>query len=279
MRTLNWILSRALCAAILLLSAFSYGQDFQPAPSVSVALPDAPSATLFDQQSGTQSVDSAKQQPNSNLGESAKPQQNSTQTPEQKKQPKRILYIIPNYRAVSSDANLPPLTPGGKFKLMVDDSFDYSAFVYTGLVAGLRFAANSYPELGHGMAGYGQYYWRAFVDQAVGDTFTEWLLPVAFKQDPRYFTQGHGGFFNRTGYAASRLVVTRSDKGTEQFNISELAGNLAAAGISNAYYPAPERGVSNTINNWVIQLALDGGFNVVKEFWPDIQHKILRQKD
>ncbi len=98
-------------------------------------------------------------------------------------------------------------------------------------------------------------------------------------QDPRYFTKGHGGFFSRAGYAASRLVVTRSDKGTEQFNISELAGNLAAAGISKAYYPAPERGVSNTFNYWVIQLALDEGFNVVKEFWPDIQHKVLRQKD
>ena len=84
---------------------------------------------------------------------------------------------------------------------------------------------------------------------------------------------------HRAGYAASRLVVTRSDKGTEQFNISEIGGNLAAAAISNAYYPAPERGVSNTMNNWVVQLALDGGFDVIKEFWPDIAHKILHQKD
>lgn len=247
----------------------------------STTLPDAPSATLFDPQSGAQAGDQAppKPDPDPKLGESTKPEQNSPQVPNQKKQPKRILYVIPNYRAVSSDSDLPPLTPGGKFKLMIDDSFDYSAFLYTGFVAGLRYAANSYPELGRGMGGYGQYYWRAFVDQAVGDAFTEFLLPVAFKQDPRYFTKGHGSFLNRTGYAASRLVVTRTDKGTEQFNISEIGGNLAAAGISNAYYPAPERGISNTMNNWAIQLALDGGFNIVKEFWPDIQHKIFRQKD
>jgi hypothetical protein len=37
------------------------------------------------------------------------------------------------------------------------------------------------------------------------------------------------GFFSRAGYAASRLVVIRSDKGNEQFNISELAGNLAGS--------------------------------------------------
>ncbi len=270
-------LSIALLVSVTSLCA----QDEAGASVADAALPDAPSASLLAMQSGGQSSDATPQpqEPNPNLGESSKPQQNSPQVPDQKKQTKRILYIIPNYRAVSSDSNLPPLTPGGKFKLMVDDSFDYSAFVYTGFVAGLRFAANSYPELGHGMAGYGQYYWRSFVDQAVGDAFTEWLLPVAFKQDPRYFTKGHGSFLNRAGYAASRLVVTRSDKGTEQFNISELAGNLAAAGISNAYYPAKERGLSNTMSNYFVQLALDGGFNVVKEFWPDIAHKVLHQKD
>jgi hypothetical protein len=266
-------------AALILFSASLCAQSRPQALSYA-ALPDAPSATLLDMQSaGQSSQSSTPQEPNPNLGESTKPQQNSPQVPQQKKQPKRILYVIPNYRAVSSDSNLPPLTPGGKFKLMVDDSFDYSAFLYTGFVAGLRYAANSYPELGRGMSGYGQYYWRAFVDQAVGDSFTEWLLPVAFKQDPRYFTKGHGSFWDRTGYAASRLVITRSDKGTEQFNISELAGNLAAAGISNAYYPAKERGLSNTMSNYAIQLALDGGFNIVKEFWPDIAHKVLHQKD
>jgi hypothetical protein len=113
----------------------------------------------------------------------------------------------------------------------------------------------------------------------VGNSFTEFLLPVAFKQDPRYFTKGHGSFLNRTGYALSRIVITRSDKDTEQFNISELAGNLAAAGVSNAYYPANERGISNTMNNYAVQVGLDAGFNVVKEFWPDIQHNILHMKE
>lgn len=233
------------------------------------AFPDAPDAILL-----AQSGDTQQPEPNPQLGESSKPKQNSPGEPVVEKQPKRILWVIPNYRAVSADAKVAPLDPKGKFKLMVYDSFDYSAFLYTGFVAALRYGANSYPELGDGWSGYGQYYWRAFVDQAVGDAFTEFLLPVAFKQDPRYFTKGHGGFFNRTGYALSRLAVTRSDKGTEQFNISEIAGNLAAAGISNAYYPAPERGIGNTMNNWGVQLALDGGFNVVKEFWPDIQRKL-----
>lgn len=242
------------------------------------ALPDAPSATLAMLDAQPDADAESQEKPNPNLGESSTPQQNSPQTPLVKKQPKRILFIIPNYRAVSSDANLPPLDSRGKFKLFVDDSFDYSAFVYTGFVAGLRMAQRSYPEFGHGAAGYGRYYWRAFADQAVGNFFTEWAVPSVTKQDPRYFTKGHGSFLSRTGYAASRLVVTRSDSGGSAFNISEIGGNLIAAGISNAYYPSQERTVSNTMSNWLIQLALDGGFDVIKEFWPDIAHKVLHQE-
>ena len=245
-------------------------------PAAGPALPDSPSSTLQFMQSQDKAADQTQQtgQPS---GTKATPQSDSPGDIDQKKQPARILWVIPNYRAVSSDVKVPPLTPRGKFKLMVDDSFDYSAFMYVGFVAGLRMSAASYPEFGEGPAAYGQYYWRAFVDNASGNTFTEWLLPVVFKQDPRYFTKGHGSFWSRTGYAASRLLVTRSDKGTSQFNVSEIAGNLAAAGISNAYYPAPKRGVGNTMNNWAVQLGLDGAFDVMKEFWPDIAHKVLHQ--
>jgi len=164
-------------------------------------LPDAPSVTLARLQIQTQQDDSRAQaqEPNPNPGQSATPQQDSPETPGQKKQPKRILYVIPNYRAVSSDANLPPLTPKGKFKLMIDDSFDYSAFLYTGFVAGLRCGIDSYPELGRGWSGYGRYYWRFFVDQADGNAFTEFLLPVAFQTRSSLLHQRPRKFFASCG--------------------------------------------------------------------------------
>jgi len=276
---LKAIARMALPAAMLIAVAGQvWAQEISALPA---PLPDAPSTTLAGLQVEVQQSDPALQNqgPDINPGPSSTPGANSLNAEPQKKQPKRILYVIPNYRAVSADANLPPLTPKGKLKLMVDDTFDYSAFLYTGFVAGLRYGIDSYPEFGRGWSGYGRYYWRFFVDNADGNAFTEFLLPVIFKQDPRYFTKGHGSFWNRAGYAASRLVITRSDKQTEQFNISEIGGNLAAASISTTYYPPPERGVSNVINNWLVQLALDGGFDVMKEFWPDIAHKVFHQKD
>src|ERR1035438_6241444 len=49
------------------------------------------------------------------------------------KQTKRILGIIPNFRSVSIDEKLPPLSPHQKLKLMFEDTFDYSNFVYVGI--------------------------------------------------------------------------------------------------------------------------------------------------
>lgn len=270
----------AISLSVGMVATTASGLRAQEPPLMAVRggeLPDSPGSTLVTMQSQGDAADKAEQsgQPS---GTQASAQRDSAELADQKKQPKRILWVIPNYRAVSSDVKVPPLAPHEKFKLMVDDTFDYSAFLYVGFVAGLRMAAASYPEFGEGPSAYGRYYWHSFVDNASGNIFTEWLLPVAFKQDPRYFTKGHGSFFTRASYAASRLVVTRSDKGTEQFNISEIAGNLAAAGISNAYYPAPKRGVGNTMNNWAVQLGLDGAFDVMKEFWPDIAHKVFHQE-
>jgi hypothetical protein len=194
------------------------------------------------------------------------------------KQTKRMFWIIPNFAAVSADTELPPLTAGGKFALAMQDSVDYSSFVWSGMLAGQSMALRSYPEFHNGVAGYSRYYWRAFADQASGSFFTEALVPVLTHEDPRYYTLGHGGFFRRAGYALSRLVVTKTDSGGRSFNFSEIVGNGMEAGLSNFYYPPEERSLRNTAVNWVAQLEAASINNIIREFWPDIRHKMLRQK-
>lgn len=186
-----------------------------------------------------------------------------------------ILWVIPNYRADEGTTEFRPLTGHEKFKLAVDDSFDPAAFLVAGVFAGLAMAQKQYGSFGQGASGYGKYYAGAFADQAIANMMSEALLPIAFRQDPRYFTKGKGGFFKRTGYAISREVVTRNDAGRNTFNTSELLGNAIAAGISNAYYPAADRSLGNTCSKWGQQIGLDTGFNILKEFWPDVRHKLF----
>jgi hypothetical protein len=193
------------------------------------------------------------------------------------KQTKRIFWIIPNYRAVSANCQLPPLSVKDKFVLATQDSFDYSSFVVAGMLAGYSMAVKSYPEFHQGAAGYGRYYWHAFTDQAVGNYFTEAIVPSVTREDPRYYTLGHGGFVHRTGYAISRLVVTRTDSGGRSFNFSEILGNGAAAGVSNYYYPSRERTLGNTVSKWATQVGVDGIANILKEFWPDISRSVFHR--
>ena len=68
------------------------------------------------------------------------------------KQPKRILGIIPNYRAVSANTYLPPLSIEKKFWLATQDTFDYSNFLMVGGLAGIALAQNSEPSFGQGGA-------------------------------------------------------------------------------------------------------------------------------
>jgi hypothetical protein len=194
------------------------------------------------------------------------------------KQNKRILWVIPNYRAVSANTYLPPLSFKSELWLATQDTFDYSDFIFVGGLAGVNMAGKSQPKFGQGAEGYGKYYWHSFVDGAIENYMTEALVPWPTKEDPRYYTMGKGGFAKRTGYAVSRLFITRTNSGGNTFNFSEVVGAGAAAGIGNAYYPAEHNPWVKTYQRWGTQVGLDGVFNALKEFWPDIDRAVFGGK-
>jgi hypothetical protein len=156
-------------------------------------------------------------------------------------QTKRILYIMPNFKSISAGSQLPTLSPADKFLTATQDSFDYSSFVFVGILAGVGQAQDSDPEFGQGAVGYGRYYWHTLVDQTSENYFVEAFMPIVLRQDPRYYTLGRGGVLKRTLYALSRAAIMRTDAGNPVPNYSEIIGAGAAAGISNLYYPDRER--------------------------------------
>jgi hypothetical protein len=194
------------------------------------------------------------------------------------KQTKRILFIIPNFRSVSADEKLPPTTTKEKFKITMQDSFDYSAFAEVAILSGVSEAENSVPQFGKGMGGYARYYWHGFADNTDGNLWVEFIVPTVAREDPRYYTLGHGGVFHRTVYSVSRLLITRDNNGKPTPNFSEIVGNGAAAGISGLYYPSAERGWTKTGQRWFLEVGIDGISNIVKEFWPDINAKVFHNK-
>jgi len=217
--------------------------------------------------------------PKASLPDSPKPKTDPVDSADQRgQQTRRILWIIPNYRSVSANTHLPPLSFGRKFWLATQDSFDYSAFLYAGIFAGAAMAQRSQPQFGQGAAGYGIYYAHTFADDTIENYMVGAIVPALTQEDPRYYTLGNGGFFKRTGYAISRLAITRTDSGNETCNISEFVGAGAAAGIGNAYYPTNQNQWVKTYQRWASQIIQDGLANVAKEFWPDINHAIFHNK-
>src|SRR5271168_2253662 len=171
--------------------------------------------------------------------------------PEEGRQTKRILYIVPNFRAVSAGAKLPPQSVKEKFKTGALDSFDYSAFIFVGIQAGIAQATNSYPEFHQGRAGYGRYYWHTFADQADENLWVEGIIPSLLREDSRYYTLGHGGFAKRSFYAVTRIIITRTDSGGQTFNVGEVLGAGTAAAISSAYYPSKYQNWTKIGQRWL----------------------------
>ncbi len=235
----------------------------------SSGFPDAPSALLAQQGSGSSaSPASPGAQGTAPAAAGAGPQQT-----------KRILGIVPNFRAVSADTKLPPQSVKQKFSSTVQQSFDYSSVVFSAILAGVDEVDDSDPEFHEGAAGYGRYLWHTYADQTDENFWVQAILPSLTHEDSRYYTLGHGNIAHRALYAFDRTLITRSDRGGETFNISEVIGAGAASGISTAYYPSAERTWTKTGQRWLENVIIDGGTYMFQEFWPNINNAVFHQKE
>lgn len=190
----------------------------------------------------------------------------------------RLFYTLPNFLTIQNARELPPLTTGEKFKVVARGSFDYVEYFWYGSLAGISQAENSEPGFGQGAAGYGKRYGATLADGTIENFMTGAILPSLLREDPRFYQSGRGSFWHRTGYAVSRIFVTRTDRGHERFNFSEIVGSALSAGISTySYHPHDDRNLPNATSVWGTQVGYDTLTIVVKEFWPDIRRKISRK--
>jgi hypothetical protein len=189
---------------------------------------------------------------------------------------KRIFGVLPNYRTVDQAQVSGPLTASQKFMIANKDSFDYPLVLLAAGLAGIGQWSNQNPSFGQEGGGFGKRLVTGFTDQALGNIMTEGLFPSILHEDPRYYRRGTGSTWSRTAYALSRLFVTPTDSGSMTFNYSEWGGNAAATAISNIYY-LDGRTARDNIGKLGFQVGLDGAALILKEFWPDVEHKLFER--
>ncbi len=189
----------------------------------------------------------------------------------------RILGVMPNFNTVDISTGVPSLSPSQKFHLMFKSSVDPFVFLADGFVAGLSQARNTSPGFGQGAEGYFKRFGASYLDTADGNLWGNAILPIVFKEDPRYLRLGNGTFIHRFLYSAGTTIWCRRDNGSWGPNYANVLGNFISGGISNAYYPASDRGIGNTVDG-ALTVTAEGvvGAEFV-EFWPDISRHLFKK--
>jgi hypothetical protein len=176
----------------------------------------------------------------------------------------RVLGIFPNFYVVYN-RDAVPLTTKLKFRLATKVSIDPVTVLGVATYAGINQAGNV-PDYGQGAKGYAQRFGAAYADDLTNILIGGAILPSLLHQDPRYFYLGTGTKKSRVLYAITRPFVCKGDNGRWQPNYSSMGGDLASSAISNAYYPASNRGAGLVFGNFLINTGERALANVAQEF-------------
>lgn len=164
-----------------------------------------------------------------------------------------------------------PLSSHCRFELFIHQT--YSPYTATSILfeATWAQAMAQWPQYGGGFQGWGKRLGATVADTESRRFIQGYVLSSAFHEDPRYFLSGKKGLVERAWYAATRVLVTRTDSGLSELNRSEILGALSTSSLQNAYYPRPYRTMGGTLNRFAGALGSDATSDILREFTPDLK--------
>lgn len=236
-RILKSFMARQLTLVLVLGLAASATALAQSVPHVEVAaLPDAPGEAF-------RAASSNSPEAADNSSSSADAEQTAQSAPQRTKSSRwsQSKLVLPGQQ-------VPVLTSRDKVLLGAKDSV--SLYSMTGWVfsAGFSHALDKTPNYGVDKGAFGQRLGAAAIRNISEDIFSTSVMAPVLREDPRYYRMGRGhSITHRAVYAVTRVFITKTDSGHATPNLALFAGNLAAATLTNAYYPSRNRGTSQTM--------------------------------
>ena len=144
--------------------------------------------------------------------------------------------------------------------------------------AALGQASNEPPEWGQGASGYGTRLASGYGRLVINRTI-RFGVAALDHEDPRFSYSNEAGFWRRFRYASIHYVAARTDSGKRIPAFSRFAGTYGAAFIANEWYPESRANTGHALMRGSTALAAGWGWNVFREFWPDIKRSLRRSKD
>lgn len=131
--------------------------------------------------------------------------------------------------------------------------------------------AHDPPEWRQGIEGYGRRSASEYGFHIIQATVHQ-AGAAALGYDPRYQQCDCKGFWRRTGHAVKWSFLTRNNAGDTRFDIPSMAGAYGASMLSMNWYPHRYNALTDGVRVGNHEVGLIVGFNVLREFGPDLKH-------
>jgi hypothetical protein len=184
--------------------------------------------------------------------------------------PKPCTELIYPYQRFLTSNIVIPMTWQQKGYLALHDLADPANFGTILGISAITVGSDSHSAYGPGLKGFGKSVGVSLLQDATGQFFGAFAIPVIAHQDPRYFRMPHAPFTKRVFYSISRTVVSRSDSGKSMPNYATLLNYPIGAELANLYVPGIHPDGASTVARIFTGYALDPVNNLVNEFLPDV---------
>lgn len=169
------------------------------------------------------------------------------------------------------NARYVPMTQQERLRYYFRHMFNAESVLRSAAAAGINQAMNTPGEWHQGAEAYGRRFASSYGEHLISSTVMYGTSAV-LHEDNRYFRSGRTGFGPRLKYAIASSFLARRDDGSKHFSISRFTGYAAAAAISRAWQPPSTNGPVNATTAFEIAVGVETGFNVAREFLPQIFH-------
>jgi hypothetical protein len=135
---------------------------------------------------------------------------------------------------------------------------------------------NTPEEYGQGWDAYGKRFGANLAYNATRQTIS-YGTSLVFHEDTRYFASHSQRIWPRARHALVSTFTARHPDGSDRFSVSSVAGVVGACTISSIWGPPSWKGPGNIAYNAGISFASTAGFNIVREFLPDLFRRPRKQ--
>ena len=184
--------------------------------------------------------------------------------------PKPCTELIYPYQRFLTSNIVIPMTWQQKGYLALHDLADPVNFGTILGISAITVGTDPHSAYGPGLKGFGKSVAVSYTQDATGQFFGAFAIPVIAHQDPRYFRMPHAPFGKRLVYSISRTVVSRSDSGQSIPNYATLLNYPIGAELSNFYVPGISTNGASTVARIFTGYALDPVNSLINEFLPDV---------